>query len=119
MSIGEVARELDLSIDTLRYYEKIGLVKNINKINGKREYTDENIKDLKFILCMKSARLSLMDIKKFLKYYEEGNETLDLRIDMLKNQKIVLEKEIKEKQDTLDYLNYKIDLYKKRKGDKE
>ena len=38
---------------------------------------------------------------------------------MLKNQKIVLEKEIKEKQDTLDYLNYKIDLYKKRKGDKE
>ena len=43
MSIGEVARELDLSIDTLRYYEKIGLLKNINKINGKREYTDENI----------------------------------------------------------------------------
>ena len=40
-------------------------------------------------------------------------------IDMLKNQKIVLEKEIKEKQDTLDYLNYKIYLYKKRKGDKE
>ncbi len=119
MSIGEVARELDLSIDTLRYYEKIGLLKNINKINGKREYTDENIKDLKFILCMKSAGLSLMDIKKFLKYYEEGNETLDLRIDMLKNQKIVLEKEIKEKQDTLDYLNYKIDLYEKRKGEKK
>ena len=41
---------------------------------------------------MKSAGLSLMDIKRFLKYYEEGNKTLDLRIDMLKNQKIVLEK---------------------------
>lgn len=83
MSIGEVARELDLSIDTLRYYEKIGLVKNINKINGKREYTDENIKDLKFILCMKSAGLSLNDIKKFLEYYEQGDITLNLRINML------------------------------------
>lgn len=113
MSIGEVAKELDLSIDILRYYEKIGLIKNINKCNGKRENTDENIKVLKFILCMKSAGLSLTDIKKFLKYYEDGDETLNLRIDMLKNQKSVLEKKIKEKQNTLDYLNYKIDLYEK------
>ena len=67
-----MAKELNLSIDTLRYYEKMGLIKEINKVNGKREYSEENIKDLKFILCMKSAGLSLKDIKKFLKYYEQG-----------------------------------------------
>ena len=72
MNIGEVAKELNLSIDTLRYYEKMGLIKEINKVNGKREYSEENIKDLRFILCMKSAGLSLKDIKKFLKYYEQG-----------------------------------------------
>ena len=118
MNIGEVAKELNLSIDTLRYYEKMGLIKEINKVNGKREYSEENIKDLKFILCMKSAGLSLKDIKKFLKYYEQDDDTLDLRINILEKQRTILESEIKEKQETLNYLNYKIDLYEKRKGDK-
>ena len=84
----------------------------------KREYSEENIKDLKFILCMKSAGLSWKDIKKFLKYYEQGDDTLDLRINILEKQRTILESEIKEKQETLNYLNYKIDLYEKRKGDK-
>lgn len=118
MNIGEVAKELGLSIDTLRYYEKMGLIKRVNKVNGKREYSEDDIKDLKFILCMKSAGLSLKDIKKFLEYHEEGDKTVGLRLDMLQKQKEVLEKEIKEKQETLNYLNYKIDLYEKRKGDK-
>lgn len=118
MNIGEVAKELNLSIDTLRYYEKMGLIKEINKVNGKREYSEENIKDLKFILCMKSAGLSLKDIKKFLKYYEQDDDTLDLRINILEKQRTILESEIKEKQEILNYLNYKIDLYEKRKGDK-
>ena len=113
-----MAKELNLSIDTLRYYEKMGLIKEINKVNGKREYSEENIKDLKFILCMKSAGLSLKDIKKFLKYYEQDDDTLDLRINILEKQRTILESEIKEKQEILNYLNYKIDLYEKRKGDK-
>ena len=110
MNIGEVAKELNLSIDTLRYYEKMGLIKEINKVNVKREYSEENNKDLKFILCMKSAGLSLKDIKKFLKYYEQCDDTLDLRINILEKQRTILESEIKEKQETLNYLNYKIDL---------
>ena len=50
MSIGEVAKELDLSIDTLRYYEKLGLIKKVSKINGKREYSEEDIKVLESVL---------------------------------------------------------------------
>ena len=118
MNIGEVAKELGLSIDTLRYYEKMGLIKKVNKVDGKRKYSDKDVKDLNFILCMKSAGLSLKDIKKFLEYYEQGDITLNLRINMLKNQREILQREIKEKKETLDYLNYKIDLYEKRKGEK-
>ena len=47
MNIGEVAKELNLSIDTLRYYEKMGLIKEIKKVKGKREYSEENNKDSK------------------------------------------------------------------------
>ena len=118
MNIGEVAKELGLSIDTLRYYEKMGLIKKVNKVDGKRKYSDKDVKDLRFILCMKSAGLSLNDIKKFLEYYEQGDITLNLRINMLENQREILQREIKEKKETLDYLNYKIDLYEKRKGEK-
>ena len=118
MNIGEVAKELGLSIDTLCYYEKMGLIKKVNKVDGKRKYSDKDVKDLKFILCMKSAGLSLNDIKKFLEYYEQGDITLNLRINMLENQREILQREIKEKKETLDYLNYKIDLYEKRKGEK-
>ena len=118
MNIGEVAKELGLSIDTLRYYEKMGLIKKVNKVDGKRKYSDKDVKDLNFILCMKSAGLSLKDIKKFLEYYEQGDITLNLRINMLENQREILQREIKEKKETLDYLNYKIDLYEKRKGEK-
>ena len=119
MNIGVVAKELNLSIDTLRYYEKMGLIKKVNKVDGKRKYSDKDVKDLKFILCMKSAGLSLNDIKKFLEYYEQGDITLNLRINMLENQREILQREIKEKKETLDYLNYKIDLYEKRKGEKK
>ena len=52
-------------------------------MDGKRKYSDKDVKDLKFILCMKSAGLSLNDIKKFLEYYEQGDITLNLRINML------------------------------------
>lgn len=115
MNIGQVARELNLSVDTLRYYEKLGLISKVSKTNGKRNYSDKDISDIKFILCMKSAGLSLKDIAKFLEYYEQGDETIDMRIDILKRQKKSLQDEIKEKKETLNYLNYKIDLYEKRK----
>ena len=119
MTIGEVALKFNVSIDTLRYYEKLGLIKNVNKVSGKRIYNDDNIKDLKFVLCMKLAGLSLKDIILFLNYYEQGDETIDLRLEMLKKQKNILMEEIKEKKETLDYLNYKIDLYIKRKEGNE
>ena len=111
MTIGEVAKEFDLSLDTLRYYEKIGLLSNVSKVSGRRNYTDDNINEIKCILCMKNAGLSLNDILKFTKYSREGDKTLPKRLDILKKQKEVLVSEIEEKKETLDYLNYKINLY--------
>lgn len=112
MNIGEVAQKLNLSIDTLRYYEKIGLIKPVSRVDGKRKYSENDIENINFILCMKSAGLSLKDIKKFIDYYAQGDSTIALRIDILEKQKKFLEEEIKEKTQTLDYLNYKINLYK-------
>ncbi len=116
MTIGEVARKFDLSLDTLRYYEKVGLISPVSKVSGRREYSDENINELKFVLCMKNAGLSLKDILKFTEYGKKGDETLPERLDILKKQREVLTSEIEEKKETLNYLNYKINLYEGKIG---
>jgi MerR family transcriptional regulator, aldehyde-responsive regulator len=115
MSIGEVSKKYNLTIDTLRYYEKIGLLEKIKKVSGKREYQSSDLERLYFIICMKNAGLSLEEIQKFIEYYKSGDETYDKRLKILAEQKKLLTEEIEEKNKTLDYLNYKIDLYNKLK----
>lgn len=114
MTIGEVSKETGISIDTLRYYEKLGLMGKVNKLSGKRNYDESNLQKLEFIMCMKNAGLSLKDIGKFMEYNIQGDSTINLRLEILRNQRDILKKEISDKNKTLDYLNYKINLYEKR-----
>ena len=100
MKISEVSEKYNLPAATLRYYEKIGLLENIEKKNGIRNYQDKD---------MKKSGFKLEDIITFIK--EKPNK----RLEMLLKQKEELLKEIKEKEDTLDFLNYKIDIYNKNK----
>lgn len=66
MKIGEVSKELGIPSATLRYYEQIGLLEDIKKEHGIREYQEEDIERLNFIICMKKAGFKLEDIIKFL-----------------------------------------------------
>lgn len=111
MTIGEVSKKCNISTDTLRYYEKIGLINKVTKHNGKRSYSNEDIKQIDFIKCMKNAGFLLEDIVTFLDLYNKGDDTLKKRIDMLLNQRKKLEDEIEEKKSTLAFLNHKIDVY--------
>ncbi len=111
MTIGDISKKYDLSCDTLRYYEKIGLLRNVKRVNGKRDYSSLNEKDLNFILCMKNAGFDLESIIKFLNLYELGDDTLDERISMLFRQREKLVDKIKEKEKIMEFLNYKINYY--------
>lgn len=112
MKISEVSKKYNISPDTLRYYEKIGLINNVAKTSGVRDYKEEDCKQVEFIICMKHAGLSLEDIKEFVSLAALGDKTIPQRLELLKTQKLLLEEEIKRKNDTLNYLKYKIDLYK-------
>lgn len=112
MTIGEVSKKFNITSDTLRYYEKIGLIDTVSKINGKRDYNEENIDRINFIICMKNAGFQLEKISEFLSLHKKGNKTLNSRLNMLLVQKEKLIKELKEKEETLNYINYKINLYK-------
>lgn len=114
MKISEVSKKYNLTTDTLRYYEKFGLLDPVLKESGIRSYTAEDLNRIEFIICMKHAGLSLEDIKTFIDLNKEGDKTIPARLEILEKQKKLLVAEIKEKEKTLDYLNYKINLYKGR-----
>lgn len=111
MTIGEVSKECQISHDTLRYYEKIGLMDPVPKKNGQRDYDTESLERINFIRCMKNAGFSLEDIIQFIEYYKQGEKTTSMRLEMLLNQKEKLLEEMKEKEKTLEFIDYKIKLY--------
>ncbi|POC05672.1 MerR family transcriptional regulator, partial [Vibrio vulnificus] len=73
-SIGEVAEKFGLSLPTIRYYDKEGLIPNLNKNEaGVRRFTDDNIGSLQMIECLKNAGMPIRDIKQFMQWTLEGD----------------------------------------------
>ncbi len=75
MLIGEFSRISGVSIDTLRYYDQIGLLVP-ERVRKKRAYTDDDIKKLEIINALKDMRFSLEDIKMILELDEKVDESL-------------------------------------------
>lgn len=114
MTIKDVSQKFSLSQDTLRYYEKIGLIGPIRKNNsGIRDYDEEDLKRIEFVKCMRSADLPVYALVKYIKLYESGDETLEERRNLLVNQRESLRQKIVEMQEAYNKLNVKIDLYDK------
>lgn len=118
MTIGEVSKEYQISHDTLRYYEKIGLIDPVPRKSGQRDYDTESLERINFIRCMKNAGFSLEDIIQFIAYHNQGEKTASKRLEMLLDRKEKLLAEMKEKEKTLDFLNYKIELYQTEEKEK-
>ena len=92
-NIGEVAKQFNLSIHTLRYYEKEGILNISRSKSGIRKYEKSDIDSIRIVECLKSSGMSLKDIKQFMDWCSLGDETLKLRQAMFENQRnIVLQK---------------------------
>lgn len=111
-TIGEFSRISNISIYTLRYYEKENLVKPHRLDNRRRYYTDDDIRWIQFIKRLKDTGMPIKEIKRYAKLREEGNSTIEERMNMLIEHKKNLEDNIKTLNDHLLNLNNKIDYYK-------
>src|SRR3972149_9295687 len=108
-SIGELSRMVNLTQRTIRYYEEIGLLHSVRRIeNGKRVYTDDDVRRLKFINRLKMLGLSLAEMIELEKIYREQRNNREIipklivlldqraaQIDDRINQLIALKKEIR------------------------
>lgn len=114
MTITEVSKLYGITPDTLRYYERIGLIPKIHRNkNGIRDYTQEDCNWVEFIKCMRNAGLPIETLIDYVTMFQKGDSTIDARKELLIEQRKVLEKKIKDMNETLGRLNHKIELYEK------
>lgn len=120
MKIDEVSKKFGITKDTLRYYEKIGLIKDVPKNrSGQREYTPQITEHINFIMCMRRAGLTLNQIKEYMKLYDEGDATRDARYQILSKQQEYVKLQIAELHETLEYLDYKMSYYSKQNNNEK
>ncbi len=119
MNISEVSKKLGVSSHTLRYYEKIGLIRNINKNeSGNRDYSDKDIKWIEFLLKLKKLKMPISEILLYSELRYKGDETINIRYEMLEKQKKNLLIQIKEINSSIDFLDQKLEIYNEMKGEK-
>lgn len=115
MTIAEVSRNYGLSQDTLRYYERIGLIPRVNRSkSGIRDYTEENCRWVEFAKCMRGAGLSIEALIEYVALFQKGAETEGARRELLIEQRRQLAERMAEMQKTLDRLDGKIARYEER-----
>ncbi|MFZ5975715.1 MAG: MerR family transcriptional regulator [Bacillota bacterium] len=114
MTITEAGEQYGISPDTLRYYERIGLVPPVKR-NGRgvRDYGETDLKWIAFIKCMRSAGLSIEALIEYVQLCAQGEETIELRKEILLEQRKQLAAKMEEMQRTLDTLDHKIEVYEK------
>lgn len=112
MTITEVSEKYDLSQDTLRYYERIGLIPSVNrKKSGVRDYTEEDCRWVEFIKCMRSAGLPIEVLIEYVVLFQKGDEAIEARKELLTEQRKLLMIRMEDMQKTLERLDYKIESY--------
>lgn len=112
MRIAEVSKQYDISADTLRYYERIGLLPRVHRnASGVRDYDETDLARVKFIKCMRGANVSIEALIEYMQLFAEGDVTLAARKAILEEQRDLVRERIAEMQAGLDRLDYKIAHY--------
>ncbi len=131
MTIAEVSKKTELSTDTLRYYERIGIIPEVKRSeSGIRNYSDYDLGWIEFSKCMRNSGMSIESIIEYIKLYNKGDATLEARKQLLISHRDAMQEKLDELQSTVNKLNKKIENYEhqmavdekdmlKKKGDKE
>ena len=120
MTIAEVSEKFDISQDTLRYYERIGLIPRVNRNkSGIRDYTEEDCNWVEFVKCMRSAGLPIETLIEYVGLFQKGDATVEARKELLIEQRKQLIARMEDMQKTLERLNYKIERYEQSVVEKE
>ena len=112
MTIAEVSKKYDISQDTLRYYERIGLIPPVPRTKGGiRDYDEVSCGWIEMVKCMRSAGVQIEALIEYVSLFQQGDETLEARKAILIDQREQLKARMAQMQASLDRLNSKIEHY--------
>ena len=112
MNIKKVSELTGISADTIRYYERIGLMPRVTRNqSGIRDFTEREIGLLEFVRCFRKAGVSVEALIDYVALLEEGEGTEEARLAILKEQAEKLDARLAELQAARERLAYKIDNY--------
>ena len=112
MTIAEVSKRYEIPVDTLRYYERIGLLPPVNRAkSGFRDYTEGDCQWVSFIKCMRAAGIQVEALIDYVALFQQGDSTQEARRQILVEQKELLQGRVDEQLRTLEYLERKIQSY--------
>jgi DNA-binding transcriptional MerR regulator len=110
-SITDLSKQFNLPTSTIRYYERIGLLENIEHVNSRRFYNDSHIDRLNAIECFKKALLPLDEIKLFFAYERDMEANSEKILEMMKTQESKTLESMEALQTGLEHLQKKIRFY--------
>lgn len=111
-TIRQVAEKMGVTVPTLRYYDKEGLMPFIDKKpDGTRVFKDEDFKGLEIITCMKNSGMPIKDIKKYMDLCQEGDSTLQERLEIFFERKEAVQEQLDELNKVMELIKHKIWYY--------
>lgn len=112
LEISEVSKLTKLKPHTLRYYESIGLIKNIKRnSSGKRIYSEQDLKWLKMINRLRATGMNINKMKDYARLRYMGDATIIERKNIMKEHLILIEHKIEALIETRDYVAKKVKIY--------
>ncbi len=112
MTIGEVSKIYDISVETLRYYERVGLIPEVvRRKSGVRDYSKTDCEWVYFIKCMRRAGISIEVLVDYVSLFKQGDKTQAARKKILVEQRDILAARIDEMHEMLEHLDRKIETY--------
>ena len=113
MTIKEVSQKYDISQDTLRYYERIGLIPAVTRTSGGiRNYQESDLGWVENAICMRNAGVPIEALIEYVRLYQMGDSTIEARKQLLEEQYEILQEQKQQIETTMERLNYKISRYK-------
>ena len=112
MTIKEVSEKFGISQDTLRYYERVGMIPHVTRTaGGIRNYQESDIGWVEMALCMRSAGLPIEAMIEYVKLCQQGDSTIEARMLLLKEQMETLLEQKAQIESTIKRLDFKISRY--------
>lgn len=110
-TIGEVAKLLNITTHTLRFYEKEKIITPERTDQGDRRYSESHIQWLRFVIKLKETKMPLVQIQEYASLFLQGEKTTFKRLSLLKNHQDHVQNQIQVLMEIDEILRKKISAY--------